>query len=158
MSVSKATIYWQRNRNAFLKNEYSRKHKWVFDKGVTVSAAASPQIVPEEFTDDASIDPEEAFVASISSCHMLWFLSIASQRGFVVDSYTDHAEGKLAKNQEGKLAITGVILKPVISFGPDHAPEAEIFEEMHHQAHQRCFIAHSVKTEITIHANMDISS
>ncbi len=158
MSTYTATIHWQHTGNRFTQNEYSRKHEWEFDGGITVSASASPEIVPEPFSDPAAVDPEEAFIASLSSCHMLWFLSIASREGYIVDDYTDDVQGKMEKNQEGKLAITEVILRPVVRFGGDQRPDQAVFDELHHRAHQRCFIAHSVRTAITIDATMNGTS
>ena len=154
MSTYTATIQWQRTSNAFAQNEYSRKHEWTFDGGISVPASASPEIVPEPFSDPAAIDPEEAFIASLSSCHMLWFLSITSREGYIVDDYTDQVQGKMEKNQEGKLAITQVILQPVVRFGGNQRPNQSVFDELHHRAHQRCYIAHSVRTAITIDATM----
>lgn len=153
-----ATIQWQRINNEFTKQKYSRKHSWHFDGGLEIPAAASPQVVPSPLTDASVVDPEEAFVASLASCHMLWFLSIASREGFIVDGYEDSAEGKMEQNKEGKLAITEVILNPVVRFEPDHQPDRQIFDESHYQAHQQCFIAHSVKTDIVIDASITISS
>lgn len=157
MSNHSATVHWQRHNDAFAENNYSRKHKWTFDEGLTVPASASPQVVSPRFVDDASVDPEEAFVASLSSCHMLWFLSFASKEGFIVDDYRDQATGTLAKNKERKLAITEVILRPIVRFGKAR-PDRSLFDTLHHRAHEHCFIAHSVHTNIIINAKIDGSS
>ncbi|NGP88960.1 OsmC family protein [Fodinibius halophilus] len=149
-----ATIQWQRNGDAFTDNKYSRKHQWAFDGGVTIAASASPQVVPEPFSDPAVVDPEEAFIASLSSCHMLWFLSIAAQEGYIVDGYSDHAEGKMQKNKKGKLAVTEVILQPVVTFKQNQHPNRTAHNNLHHRAHRRCFIANSVLTDITVDATI----
>lgn len=148
MSTYAALITWQRNGAAFTDNRYSRAHEWQFDGGCRVPASASPHIVPLPLSDASAVDPEEAFVASLSSCHMLWFLSIAAKRGFVVDSYRDEAEGVMEKCADGKLAITVVTLRPCVTFNGDRHPSAEEIDAMHHRAHEECFIARSVKAEV----------
>lgn len=153
MNQYRATIQWRNNDETFTDNKYSRKHSWHFDGGLEIPASASPHIVGEPYADPSAVDPEEAFVASLSSCHMLWFLSLAARQNFVVAEYRDRAKGTMRKNTEGKLAITEVILRPVVMFH-NTKPEQQVFEELHHQAHQKCFIAHSVKTEITIDAQL----
>lgn len=145
-----ATIKWQRHDAEFLANKYSRAHLWQFDGGCEVPASASPHIVPAPWSDLANVDPEEAFVASLASCHMLFFLAIAAARGFQVDSYTDAAEGHMSKNPQGKTAITTAALHPVAEFSGAKIPDKETIEAMHHEAHERCFIANSVTTNITI--------
>jgi len=158
MNTYSAKIHWQRTGNTFSQNEYSRKHKWTFDGGITVPASASPEIVPEPLSDRSAVDPEEAFIASLSSCHMLWFLSIASREGSIIDDYIDNVHGKMEKNQEGKLAIAEVILRPVVQFDGDHQLDQSSFDKLHHRAHQRCYIAHSVQTTIIVDATMDGTS
>ncbi|TYP94093.1 Organic hydroperoxide reductase OsmC/OhrA [Fodinibius salinus] len=159
MSTHQAKITWQRKTEAsFVDQNYSRKHQWIFNEGLTVPAAASAEVVPEHLTDGHALDPEEAFVASLASCHMLWFLSIAADAGYVINRYSDEAEGQMGKNKEGKLAITNVTLQPSVRFQENKKPDAKTFESLHHRAHERCYIAHSVKTEISINANMDRSS
>ena len=148
MSSYLATITWQRNEAVFTDNRYSRAHIWQFDGGCTVSASSSPHVVPLPFSDASAVDPEEAFVASLSSCHMLWFLSIAAKRRFVVDSYRDHAQGMMEKCADGKLAITVVTLRPCVTFSSDQIPSTADIHAMHHQAHEECYIARSVKTEV----------
>jgi organic hydroperoxide reductase OsmC/OhrA len=140
-------ILWRRDGAVFTDNRYSRRHRWLFDGGVEVPASSSPHVVPLPLSVEAAVDPEEAFVASLSSCHMLWFLSIAAQRGFVVDAYQDEAVGILAPDETGQLAITRVTLRPDVTFG-DVPPTGEETAAMHHEAHRRCFIARSVKTEV----------
>jgi organic hydroperoxide reductase OsmC/OhrA len=120
---------------------------WRFDGGIELRASSSPEVVPPPLSDASAVDPEEAFVASISSCHMLWFLSIAAKRKFVVDRYADDAEGLMAPNSEGKMAITRVILRPNVVFS-GALPSRQELDEMHHAAHAACFIANSVKSEI----------
>lgn len=153
MTTYTASITWQRNGAVFSDKKYSRAHRWRFDGGADVPASSSPHVVPLPFSDPAGIDPEEAFVASISSCHMLWFLSIACKRGFVVESYEDTAEGEMKRNSEGKLAVTLVTLRPKVAF-VRVAPDDETFQAMHHEAHEECFIANSVKSEIVCEPTM----
>ena len=141
-------ILWHRNGALFTDNRYSRKHLWQFDGGIEVPASSSPQVVRVPLSDAAAVDPEEAFVASLASCHMLWFLDIAARAGFIIDSYVDDAVGVLAKNSDGKLAMTDVTLKPHVIFSGDKRPSREDIEQMHHKAHEACFIATSVKSEV----------
>lgn len=147
MAEHHATVEWQRGSAAFLDNRYSRAHRWLFDGGVEVPASPAPSVVPAPMSVEAAVDPEEAFVASLSSCHMLWFLAIAAKRKFVVDSYRDQAEGVLAKNAEGKMAMTLVTLRPDARFS-DRLPTNDELNSMHHEAHEKCYIANSVKTEV----------
>ena len=146
MSEHRVTIIWNRGQTDFSYEAYSRNHTWEFENGMKIEASAAPGFggVPE------NIDPEEAFVAALSSCHMLTFLAIAARRRLVVDSYTDLAVGYLEKNARGKLAVTRVILRPEVSFEADSRPPAEKLGKLHHLAHQECFIANSVQTEISI--------
>lgn len=148
MADYKATIDWSRDGAVFTDNRYSRGHRWMFDGGVEVPASSSPHVVPLPLSVAAAVDPEEAFVASLSSCHMLWFLSIAAKRGFLVESYRDEATGTMAKNADGELAMTQVTLHPEARFGGDLRPSADELTAMHHEAHEMCFIANSVKTEV----------
>ena len=140
-----ATIEWKRGGDEFSYRTYPRDHTWTFESGVTVAASAAPKF----FGTESRVDPEEAFVASLSSCHMLTFLAIACKRGHVVDTYKDHAEGVLAKNEDGRLAVTKVTLSPKIAFSAD-PPDADQLAAMHHEAHERCFIANSVRTAIEV--------
>ena len=149
MSEYTATVRWQRDdTESFTDNRYSRGHEWSFDGGASVAASASPHVVPLPYSIAANVDPEEAFVASLSSCHMLFFLSIAAKNRFVVDEYIDEAVGIMEENEEGKIAMTKVVLKPRISFSGDKQPDRIKLERMHHQSHEQCFIANSVKTEV----------
>ena len=144
-------VLWKKNSDeAFVDNKYSRSHKWIFDGGVELPASSSPHAVPLPMSDESAVDPEEAFVASLSSCHMLWFLSLAVEKDLVVESYEDNAEGVLGKNEEGKLAMTRVTLNPKVTFGGNHIPSREQIDELHHSAHEKCFIANSVKTKIVV--------
>ncbi|MBI1239452.1 MAG: OsmC family peroxiredoxin [Alphaproteobacteria bacterium] len=146
MSEHRASIAWRRQTPGFGYDEYNRAHEVSYDAGITVPASASP-----EFRGEAErVDPEETFVAALSSCHMLTFLAIAARKRFVVDSYTDEAVGVMTKNDRGKLWVSKVTLRPRIVFGGDKQPTAEEVEHMHHSAHENCFIALSVKTDITI--------
>ena len=152
MSQYGAVITWERNGAAFTDNRYSRGHRWSFDGGVEVPASSSPHVVPLPLSVAAAVDPEEAFVASLASCHMLSFLYVAAKQGFVVESYHDQAIGTLAKNAEGKLAMTEVTLHPSVTFAPDKRPSATQHEALHHEAHGLCFIATSVKTDVRCEA------
>jgi organic hydroperoxide reductase OsmC/OhrA len=143
-----ATVFWERGDQAFLDNRYSRAHVWRFDGGVEVPGSSSPHSVPLPMSNPSAVDPEEAFVASLSSCHMLWFLAIAAKRKFRVDRYADAAVGVLAKNSEGKLAMTQVTLRPRVDFSGERLPTRDELDRMHHEAHEECFIANSVKTEV----------
>jgi len=148
MAQYKAEVLWLRGEQDFLSNRYSRKHLLRFDGGIEVAGSSSPHVVPLPMSDAAAVDPEEAFVASLSSCHMLWFLSIAAKHKFCVDRYFDAAVGAMGKNAEGKMAMLTVTLKPEIQFSGVRVPTPEQIEHMHHDAHDECFIANSVKTEV----------
>ena len=145
MSEHHATIAWQRGAVEFTYQAYSRDHDWIFPNGVEIAASAAPAF---RGTPDR-IDPEEAFVASLASCHMLTFLALAAREGIVVDGYQDSAVGLLAKDDEGRLAITRVTLRPTITFGGE-SPAAADLARLHEQAHHECFIANSVRTAITV--------
>ena len=151
MSTYTATIRWSaKPGEVFAKGHYGRAHEWAFDGGAVVAASASPHIVPAPHSDAAGVDPEEAFVAALASCHMLFLLDFARRAGFVVDSYTDEADGVLAKRADGKMAMTRVTLRPRIAWGGDKAPDPAQIAELHHSAHEACFIANSVTTEVVI--------
>jgi organic hydroperoxide reductase OsmC/OhrA len=150
MSTYTATIRWTRSGDSdFAKGQYSRAHQWAFDGGATVPASPSPHIVPAPWSDPSGVDPEEAFIASLASCHMLFFVDFARRGGFVVDSYTDEAEGVLEKRADGKMAMTHLTLRPRIGWG-DPTPDEAAIADLHHRAHEACFIANSVNTEVTI--------
>jgi organic hydroperoxide reductase OsmC/OhrA len=142
------TVRWGRAGQPFVDNKYRRAHVWAFDGGIEVPASSSPSVVPLPYSESRAVDPEEAFVASLASCHMLWFLSIAAARKFCVDSYDDDARGVMGRNAAGKLAMTRVTLRPKVAFAGDRVPTAEEIAAMHHEAHGECFIANSVTTEI----------
>jgi organic hydroperoxide reductase OsmC/OhrA len=148
MSNYGASVAWSRNGAVFVDGRYSRAHVWHFDGGLEVPASSSPRVVPMPYSDPAAVDPEEAFVASLSSCHMLWFLSIAAAKGFVVDAYKDEAIGIMEKDADGKLAITRVTLRPSVKFNGTSIPTEAELGKLHHEAHEKCFLANSVKTEI----------
>lgn len=148
MSTHTARLEWQRgDGEAFVDGRYSRRHLIRFDGGAVLPGSASPQVVRAPFSDAAAVDPEEAFVAALSACHMLWFLSIAAEAGWVVDRYDDDAEGRLASNAQGRLAITQVRLRPRVAFaGP--APSAAQLQALHERAHDECFLARSVSCPV----------
>jgi len=145
----RATVEWTAGGGAFTQNRYSRAHSLRFDGGAVVPGSASPQVVPEPMSDPAGVDPEELLVASASSCHMLWFLDLARQAGLDVASYRDEAVGTLGRGNDGRLAITRIVLTPHVEFAGE-APDGAALERLHHEAHERCFIASSLKTEIVV--------
>jgi organic hydroperoxide reductase OsmC/OhrA len=148
MAEYRATIRWLRGEQKFIDNKYSRAHHWEFESGTTVPASSSPHVVPLPLSVAEHVDPEESFVASLSSCHMLFFLSLAAEQGIVVDEYVDAATGILGKTADGKMAMTRVILRPRATYSGDSTPAAGTIEALHHQSHELCFIANSVKTEV----------
>ncbi|HSB95594.1 MAG TPA: OsmC family protein [Spongiibacteraceae bacterium] len=148
MSQYSAEVCWLRGEQNFLDNNYSRRHVVRFDGGIELAGSSSPHVVPLPMSDASAVDPEELFVAALSSCHMLWFLAIAGNRKFRVDRYFDAATGSMEKNADGKLAMTVVTLKPEVHFSGDRLPSREDIERMHHKAHAECFIANSVKSEV----------
>ncbi len=143
-----AEIHWQRGSQDFLDQRYSRKHRLRFDGGLEVPGSASPQVVPLPMSDAAALDPEEAFVASLSSCHMLFFLSFAAKAKFRVDSYTDQAVGVMEPGADGRIAMTVVTLRPCAGFSGERLPTRTELDLLHHEAHEACFIANSVKTDV----------
>jgi len=150
MSTYTAQLVWERGEQDFPSNKYSRRHRIGFDGGAEVLFSSSPAVVPVPGSDPAGVDPEEAFVASLSSCHMLWFLFVAARRGFVIDRYEDNPTGVLERNAERRFAMSLVTLRPKITFSGDKLPTAEELEQLHHKAHEECYIANSVKTEVRI--------
>ena len=150
LSQYSATIRWQRDGQNFADDEYSRGHTWEFDGGLCVPASASPDIVPLPKSVAENVDPEEAFVASLSSCHMLFFLAISAGKGYIIDSYTDYAIGQLGKNGQGRMAMTKVVLRPNVEFSGDKQPTAAEIEKIHAQSHRQCFIANSVTAEVSV--------
>jgi organic hydroperoxide reductase OsmC/OhrA len=151
MSEHKATIRWQRGDADFVGGKFSRVHTWEFDGGAKVEASAAPSVVPAAYTSTSAVDPEEAFVASVSSCHMLTFLYFAYKQGFQVDSYEDEAIGVMTKGANGVPWVSTVSLHPKIVYG-DKQPTADQESHLHHDAHEKCFIANSVKSEIKVEA------
>jgi organic hydroperoxide reductase OsmC/OhrA len=143
-----AEVIWQRAEQPFLDNRYSRRHLLRFDGGIEIAGSSSPHVVPAPMSDAAAVDPEETFVAALSSCHMLWFLSVAVKRKFRVDAYHDKAIGVMARNEHGKLVISTVTLRPDVRFSGERLPVPAEIDAMHHEAHAECFIANSVKTEV----------
>ena len=150
MSTYTAAIRWSRGEQKFTDNRYSRAHLWRFDGGAVVPASSSPAVVPLPMSDAAAVDPEEAFVASLSSCHMLWFLALAAKRGYTVDSYADDASGVMEKNPAGRLAMTSVTLRPLVEFSGAKLPDRAALDALHHAAHAECFIAASVRSEVRL--------
>lgn len=148
MAEYKAVVVWSRNGAVFTDSRYGRGHRWLFDGGIEVPASSSPHIVPPPMSLLAAVDPEEAFVASLSSCHMLWFLSVAAGKGLVVDSYRDEAVGVMGRDAAGRQSITCVTLRPEARFAGARCPGADEVAAMHHAAHEQCFIASSVRTEV----------
>ena len=146
MSEHNVTVKWERGGAEFSYQKYPRDHTWSFDGGHTMTATAAPAYLGNP----ANVDPEEAFVASLSSCHMLTFLAVAAKRRFRVEHYADEAVGFMEKNADGKLAVTRVVLRPSITFGGDRHPTAAELHEMHELSHGECFIANSVKTQVTV--------
>lgn len=150
MSTYTATIRWSRDGAVgFAKGQFSRAHTWEFDGGAVVAASPSPHIVPQPWSDLAAVDPEEAFVASLSSCHMLFFVDLARRAGLVVDDYVDEAEGVLDKREDGRMWMSKVTLRPRVTWGGE-APDEAAIADLHHNAHEACFIANSVTTEVTV--------
>ncbi|MDB6026530.1 MAG: hypothetical protein JWM68_2753 [Verrucomicrobiales bacterium] len=155
MSEHKAIIDWKCTSPDFLKGRYSREHTWTFDGGVVVPASPSPSVVPAPYSNPAHVDPEEAFVAAISSCHMLTYLYLASRQGFVVDSYYDEAIGVMTKNERGVPWVSLVTLHPRIAYSGEKIPTPVDEQHLHHLAHEQCFIANSIKTEVTVRGVRD---
>ena len=147
----RATVRWTRQSGEiFTDNRYSRGHVWAFDGGIEVPASSAPSSVPLPFSRPDAVDPEEAFVAALSSCHMLFFLFFAAKRGFTVDRYEDQAVGMMDKNERGKLFVSRVTLNPTIDFSGLKMPSSDEIVELHHRSHEECFIANSVRTEIAV--------
>ncbi|MDO9607628.1 MAG: OsmC family protein [Brevundimonas sp.] len=153
MGVYEAKIAWSRGDQPFLDKRYSRLHSWTFDGGAVVPGSSAPVSVPVPMSDPTAVDPEEAMIASLSSCHMLWFLAFAANAGLVVDSYVDEASGKMGKDETGKSYLAQVTLQPFTRFSGREPDQAEI-DALHHQAHDHCEMAHSVRAEITIEATI----
>jgi organic hydroperoxide reductase OsmC/OhrA len=148
MAEHVATVEW-RSDGGFANGRYSRGHVWRFDGGAEVRGSSSPLVVPMPMSDPAGVDPEEALIASASSCHMLWFLHMARDAGLDVASYRDEARGSIGKDDRGKVAITRIVLKPEIAF-VGRQPDAAELDRLHHEAHERCFIANTLRCEVVV--------
>lgn len=147
-----ATTVWQRGDQPFADNKYSRAHELQFDGGLRVPASSSPLSVPEPMSIAANLDPEEGLVAAASSCHLLVFLYVACKAGFIVDSYQDKAVGYMDKNENGRMAITRIALRPTIVFAGTRQPGAAELDALHHAAHEDCYIANSIRADIVVEA------
>lgn len=150
MAEHKAIITWKSGSGDFLKGQFSREHTWTFDGGQSVPASAAPSVVPPPLSNPAGVDPEEAFVASLSSCHMLTFLFLAYRKGLRVESYEDEAEGLMAKGENGVPWVSQITLNPKIVYGGDKQPTREEEGQLHQQAHHYCFIANSIKAKVVV--------
>lgn len=158
--MAKHTVFvtWRRAGAAFTDRKYSRAHEWTFDGGALVPASSSPCIVPAPFSDPAAVDPEEAFTAAISSCHMLWFLDFAARAGYVVDSYSDHAGAQMGRRTNNEVWVERVTLEPDVRFSGAKEPDETAVRLLHESAHESCFIAHSVTTEVIVRGTWSAES
>lgn len=143
-----AEVVWERGEQVFVDGRYSRKHYWRFDGGIEVVGSSSPLVVRPPLSETAAVDPEEALVAALSSCHMLWFLALAAKRKYCVDRYADAAEARMGRNAAGKVALLTITLHPDAKFSGEHQPTRADIDALHHEAHELCFIANSVTSEV----------
>ena len=150
MSEHVASVEWSRDGQAFSDNRYARAHDWRFDGGAVVRGSSAPSSVPVPMSDPAAVDPEEALVAAVSSCHMLFFLGYAAKAGFVVDRYRDDAVGLLGRDERGRMSITTVTLRPEVVFSGEKQPDAAAIGDLHHRAHEACYIANSIRAAVTV--------
>ena len=150
MSEHLATVEWSRDGQAFSDNQYRRAHDWRFDGGAVVRGSSAPSGVPEPLSDPAAVDPEEALVAAVSSCHMLFFLAYARKDGLVVDHYRDEASGLLGRDERGRTSITAVTLRPAVAFAGEPRPDAAALADLHRRAHEACYIANSIRAPVTV--------
>ncbi len=151
----RATVRWKREADVkFTDQRYSRANSWSFDGGIEVPASSSPQSVRLPYSVAEAVDPEEALVAALSSCHMLTFLYVAAKQGFVIDGYIDEAVGEMTKNDAGRMWVSKITLKPAITFSGDKQPTSAQLDELHHLAHEECYIANSVKSEVVVQGSM----
>jgi organic hydroperoxide reductase OsmC/OhrA len=148
--VHRATIHWEQPATDFFKGKYSRDHTWTFDGGAVISASGAPSVIPAPWVSPSAVDPEEAFVASLSSCHMMVYLYLASRKGFHVASYHDEATGTMGKTEQGIPWVASVELHPVVTYAGDKRPTPEEEAKLHHGSHEQCYIANSVKTEVKV--------
>ena len=153
MSAHRTTVEWKRDGQAFVDKKYSRAHVWTFDGGAVVRGSSAPENVPAPMSDVTAVDPEEAIVASLSSCHMLWFLAFAAGDGLIVDRYVDEASGTLGRDDKGRRYMDKVTLRPVTTFFGSVPTQAEL-DALHHSAHEHCEMAHSVRAEIVVEATI----
>jgi organic hydroperoxide reductase OsmC/OhrA len=159
MSIYTAKIIWKSDApDTFTRNRYTRGHEWRFDGGVTMPASSSPHVVRAPFSVEAAVDPEEALVASAASCHMLTFLWLAATRGFRIDAYEDNAEGVMEKLPDGRQWISRITLRPVIEWAGDKLPTSHEIDDLHHAAHEQCYIANSLRSEIVVELPKDAGS
>jgi len=157
VSAHSAIVHWERGDSAFLDRKYSRAHEWRFDGGCVVAASSSPAAVRVPLSKPENVDPEEAFVAALASCHMLWFLDGAARAGYVIESYTDQAIGHLTVRPDRKQWIARVELLPTVAFAGTKRPDEASVQRLHAEAHANCFIANSVKTEVSIKGSWTIA-
>jgi organic hydroperoxide reductase OsmC/OhrA len=150
MSEHLATVEWSRDGQAFSDNRYSRAHDWRFDGGAVVRGSSAPTSVPAPMSDPAAVDPEEALVAAVSSCHMLFFLGYAAKQGLIVDRYRDDAVGVLGRDGRGRMSITAVTLRPEVVFSGEVVPDAAALDDLHHRAHEACYIANSIRAAVSV--------
>ncbi|MCJ8340240.1 MAG: OsmC family protein [Pseudomonadales bacterium] len=149
MSEYNVKVVWNKGADEqYTDGKYSRGHQWHFDGGISVAASSSPQVVPLPYSVEANVDPEEAFVASLSSCHMLFFLQVAAKKRYVIEQYVDNAVGLMQADSSGNISITKVTLKVAVTFSAARQPSLLQLQKMHHLSHQQCFIANSVKTVV----------
>lgn len=153
----RATVTWRRDGSVFTDQRYSRGHTWSFDGGIMVPGSSSPLSVRLPYSVAEAIDPEEALVAALSSCHMLTFLYVAAKQGFVVDEYVDNGVGEMTKNENGKFWVSKVTLAPAITFSGEKRPSSKELDELHHLAHEECYIANSVKSEVVVQGAMSFA-
>ena len=149
MSEHIATVEWSRDGQSFADNGYSRAHDWRFDGGAVVRGSSAPSSVPAPMSDPTAVDPEEALVAAVSSCHMLFFLAYARKEGLVVDRYLDEALGVLARDERGRVSITAVTLRPQVDFSGE-TPSKTVLDQLHHRAHEACYVANSIRATVTV--------
>jgi organic hydroperoxide reductase OsmC/OhrA len=157
MSRHAVTVEWDRAEAAFTDHRYSRRHRLRFDGGLEVPGSSSPHVVRVPYSDPAAVDPEEGFVAALSSCHMLWFLDLAARAGYVVDAYVDEAAGFLARRDDGKSWLSRVELSPRVRFGPGKEPSDADVQRLHHEAHEECFLANAYKGELVVRSGWTVS-
>ncbi|MEB0138138.1 MULTISPECIES: OsmC family protein [unclassified Undibacterium] len=152
MDNYQAQVIWQRQQQEFSDNKYSRAHEWKFDGGLSVPASSAPSSVPLPYSLAENVDPEEALIAALASCHMLFFLAFACKQGYIIDTYDDEAIGTMSKNERGRLYISAITLRPRVLFSGDKTATAEQINALHELAHEHCYIANSVRAEVTIMA------